>query len=445
MPEAASAEEGVAAPAKEGTVAAGAAPVPEAAYAEAGVAAPAEEGTVAAGAGALPARFAHVQSLMADEPRITAWVRGMADDLEGKHYTVMDDFLERELAVKLAVEVRKAWREGRLVSGQLAGGRSGQNKRYTLADIRGDRVGWFQGDPCRDDSTGRQAVDVPADGRGGACWRGTALQTLMKRLNTLVQMLGVMVPELRGIESRSEAMVTCYPGEGSRYVKHCDNPHRNGRKLTVLYYLNHSWKQGDGGELRMYAPDGAVLEDVAPIADRLVVFFSDERVPHEVLPAHAERFAITHWFYDHSERTEAEHVVADVEIEQRRIEAEIAKFEAETNAAATVTPSKLPAPGGDMLATTSFSAPAVPKIRTEEMPADGSAKGFPRGGRTVSVPLEDTDRAADFALTVDAERATLTLRGATVFTQPVAGVDADAIRAKFRKRERRLEVRMPAL
>lgn len=62
------------------------------------------------------------------------------------------------------------------------------------------------------------------------------------------------------------------------------------------YYLNHNWKKGDGGELRIYNEDNkTVAAEIEPIGDRLVVFFSDKRVPHEVLPTNTERFAITHW------------------------------------------------------------------------------------------------------------------------------------------------------
>ena len=54
----------------------------------------------------------------------------------------------------------------------------------------------------------------------------------------------------------------------------------------------------DGGALRIYVDgDDAQGEgvDVAPIGDRLVCFFAD-RVVHEVLPAAAERWALTLWF-----------------------------------------------------------------------------------------------------------------------------------------------------
>jgi len=91
-------------------------------------------------------------------------------------------------------------------------------------------------------------------------------------------------------------MVTCYPGGGAKYVKHLDNPDDNGRKLTLILYLNESWVQGDGGELRLYNEMGG-YEDVAPLMNRLVIFWAD-LIPHEVLPAHTERYAVTLWYYD---------------------------------------------------------------------------------------------------------------------------------------------------
>ena len=69
--------------------------------------------------------------------------------------------------------------------------------------------------------------------------------------------------------------------------------------LTAIYYVNRAWRDGDGGLLRLHL-DANLTVDVAPHADRLVVFRSE--IEHEVLPYAGgrgrQRCALTQWYQD---------------------------------------------------------------------------------------------------------------------------------------------------
>lgn len=89
---------------------------------------------------------------------------------------------------------------------------------------------------------------------------------------------------------------------GAFYKKHMDafranrQQGRSNRVLSTVLYLNQDWQLENGGELVVYAEEGEqVIEKVAPIAGRLVIFLS-EKFPHEVLPATRERKSIAGWF-----------------------------------------------------------------------------------------------------------------------------------------------------
>jgi SM-20-related protein len=93
---------------------------------------------------------------------------------------------------------------------------------------------------------------------------------------------------------RRELQLARYPGNGETYARHLDAFRGGGaaRRLTAIYYLNEGWRSEDGGQLRLFLPSGD--RDIAPIADRLLVFMSAE-VEHAVLPVQAERWALTAW------------------------------------------------------------------------------------------------------------------------------------------------------
>jgi Rps23 Pro-64 3,4-dihydroxylase Tpa1-like proline 4-hydroxylase len=217
-------------------------------------------------------------------------VHWVATLLREQSFAILDGFFSTpdspsntcSRARDLEAEIQQRWKEGMLpIKGAIIDATDGSNTPQTKSEVRGDWIGWFQGAPSEEWAAYDDKTSLPG---------------YMIKLSTLVTELQRFLPhDLSGIKNRSRAMITCYP-PGTRYTRHVDNGGRvsNGRRLTALLYLNHSWREGDGGELAIYETDGKRLKaTVQPVIDRLVLFFSDERVPHEVLESQKERFTIT--------------------------------------------------------------------------------------------------------------------------------------------------------
>eukprot|EP01129_Flabellula_baltica_P008008 TRINITY_DN3153_c0_g1_i3.p1 TRINITY_DN3153_c0_g1~~TRINITY_DN3153_c0_g1_i3.p1 ORF type:complete len:165 (-),score=28.02 TRINITY_DN3153_c0_g1_i3:30-524(-) len=95
---------------------------------------------------------------------------------------------------------------------------------------------------------------------------------------------------------QTQIQVTKYP-PGASYVRHLDAFEGGStRRITCLYYINPTWEQGDGGELRIFNEEDDSVTDIAPIGDRLLVFQS-RTLEHEVRRTHKNRYAVTIWFY----------------------------------------------------------------------------------------------------------------------------------------------------
>ena len=81
---------------------------------------------------------------------------------------------------------------------------------------------------------------------------------------------------------------------GAFYIRHFDRfQDQDSRVISVVLYLNETWKTGDGGELSIFRGDENVAT-VAPVACRLVVFSS--HLEHEVLPSQISRRSFVAWF-----------------------------------------------------------------------------------------------------------------------------------------------------
>jgi len=207
---------------------------------------------------------------------------------------VIDDFLGEELGNRVlqdVVSMGHLQRNGELASSRRlnaseeAGGQKEQQK------IRGDKIAW---------TDGHKPISSPG------------IRDLMRILDSII--VTANRRENNGalasykIKGRTKAMVACYPGEGTHYVTHIDNPSRDGRCITAIYYINQNWNaQADGGSLRIFSKGGeGPVAEIEPLFDRMLFFWSDRRNPHEVLPAFRKRYAVTLWYMDEEERAKYE-------------------------------------------------------------------------------------------------------------------------------------------
>ncbi|XP_076879434.1 egl nine homolog 1b [Brachyhypopomus gauderio] len=191
---------------------------------------------------------------------------------------IVDNFLGEDLGLRIVEEVRALYLTGEFTDGQLVSQRSDSPK-----DIRGDEITWIEGK-----EPGCEKIAV-----------------LLSRMDDLVRHCNGKLGNYR-INGRTKAMVACYPGNGTGYVRHVDNPNGDGRCVTCIYYLNKGWNAKEhGGVLRIFPEGKAQFADIEPLLDRLLFFWSDRRNPHEVQPAYSTRYAITVWYFDAEERARA--------------------------------------------------------------------------------------------------------------------------------------------
>jgi SM-20-related protein len=189
----------------------------------------------------------------------------IADDLAEYGYAVADQFLsQKEVDDILALDEFK----NGIAEFKKAGIGKQQGHQINEA-IRGDYIQWLD----------KNSSPAP-------------LKLYLERLNDLVQYLNqALFLSMKDYEVH----MTVYPA-GSFYKRHLDQFKKDDhRKLSVICYLNHNWTDENGGQLKMYLPDGD--KQFTPNAGRLVCFRSDQ-IEHEVLPSNRERLSLTGWILD---------------------------------------------------------------------------------------------------------------------------------------------------
>ncbi len=189
----------------------------------------------------------------------------ISDGLAERGYAIVDSFL-------LDHEVGDILQTDEFKNGKLHFKKAGigkQQDKQINESVRGDYIQWI--DPAL----------APA-----------CMSVYFTRLRQLIQYVNQdLYLSLKDVEVH----MTIYP-PGAFYKRHLDQfKSDNHRKLSIICYLNHDWKEAHGGQLRIHLPEGPF--DVYPLAGRLVCFRSDQ-IEHEVLPATRERLSLTGWIVD---------------------------------------------------------------------------------------------------------------------------------------------------
>ena len=191
----------------------------------------------------------------------------ISQEIYSNSYVVVDNFVDEAFRMALLKEQTDLLNQGQFTKAAIGKG----DQKQVRAEIRSDEVLWM--DPTN--LSPLQAI----------FWEKVAevKQVLNRRF-------------FLGLKS-FEGHFARYP-IGSFYKRHLDQFHAVPHRIvTLILYLNESWTEADGGQLRMYFPqeEGSErVEDVLPLGGRLVVFLSEE-IPHEVLPTNKERISITGW------------------------------------------------------------------------------------------------------------------------------------------------------
>uniref|UniRef100_A0A090XDJ3 Putative egl-nine egln protein n=1 Tax=Ixodes ricinus TaxID=34613 RepID=A0A090XDJ3_IXORI len=209
--------------------------------------------------------------------------RNVVHDLNQYGICVIDNFLGSERGSAVLDEVKLLYGSGLFRDGQLVSQREGSQRI-----IRGDRIVWVDGTEPR------------------CPYIGFLVRTLDSIITRCCRMQGAGLLAQYQINQRTKAMIACYPGNGTHYVKHVDNPNQDGRCTTSIYYLNKGWdvKVRGRSSARCSRRDRrAKWHASSPSSTACSSSGQTARNPHEVLPSFARYgFAITVWYFDSEER-----------------------------------------------------------------------------------------------------------------------------------------------
>ncbi|GLI61955.1 hypothetical protein VaNZ11_004518, partial [Volvox africanus] len=230
--------------------------------------------------------------------KVNEILQKVADTLDAYGYAVLDNYISDAVIKGSRAELRVM--EPHYSPGMIWVGKEAEaGAQISVSSVRGDIVLWL-------DDQALNATAFVKDGVRREC-SFLQLQQMLADVDELVfEGLRPRLSYLAGLHRRSDAMMAVYPGKGTRFAKHVDNTTMDGRRLTVLTYLNPGWLEKQGGALRLFPirKGAAPVVDILPVSGRVALFLSAE-VAHEVMPAYAPRHAVTLWYFDAGEHAAA--------------------------------------------------------------------------------------------------------------------------------------------
>lgn len=187
----------------------------------------------------------------------------IADEIYHRGFYINDHFLDLEHYNALRTTVQLMHNDGYFKPAKIGHALS----KTQNSSIRRDQILWM------DNQEGKLAINGYF----------TALDTLSKTLNQSL-FLGLV---------DCEAHFAVYP-PNSFYKKHVDQFSTNqDRRISCVYYLNDTWEQSFGGELKLYDTSDQLLCNILPLGNRFVCFNS--QMAHEVCTTYQTRFSIAAW------------------------------------------------------------------------------------------------------------------------------------------------------
>lgn len=191
------------------------------------------------------------------EDQWLTWV----DQLSENDYLIIDDFITNDI-----YQTARSFLLDKLKEEEFSKAAIGPaSDQHIVSEVRGDYIFW---------------LDKQRDG------------ILSPFFGLLDETIGVLNRYCYLSLSGLEFHLAHYPA-GSFYKKHLDQfKSRNNRMISMIIYLNEGWKTGNGGELKIFKPEGDII--VNPVAKRCVLFKSDT-VEHEVLRTTVSRYSLTGW------------------------------------------------------------------------------------------------------------------------------------------------------